>query len=75
MHANMSTHTSRTTPTAQTIRAGMQAHSTPDPDIPTVTDPDSPTPVPPTVPVPDDVPAPTHAPVTEPGEPHQPVRT
>jgi hypothetical protein len=59
----------------QTSRARIHAHSTPDPTIPTVTDPDSPTPVPPTVPVPDDVPAPTHAPVTEPGEPHQPVRT
>ena len=59
----------------QDPHAGIRAHSTPDPDIPTVTDPDSPTPVPPAVPVPDDVPAPAHAPVTEPGEPHQPVRT
>jgi hypothetical protein len=27
------------------------------------------------VPVPDDVPAPTHAPVTEPGMPGEPMRT
>lgn len=57
-----------------TTQAALRAHSTPDPDIPTVTDPESPTPVPPTVPVPDDVPAPAHAPVTEPGLPQHPVR-
>jgi hypothetical protein len=69
------TQTKKANTADHTSRAGIHAHSTPDPDIPTVTDPDTPTPVPPAVPVPDDVPAPTHAPVTEPGEPHQPVRT
>lgn len=59
----------------QLSRAPVHAHTTPDPDIPTVTDPESPTPVPPTVPVPDDVPAPAHAPVVEPGMPQPPVRT
>lgn len=50
----------------------LQAHTTPDPDLPPGTGPE---PVPPvTVPVPDDVPAPTHAPVTEPGMPEHPVR-
>lgn len=73
MHANMQTTIEKTA--NQASLAGMHAHSTPDPDIPAVTDPDSPAPAPPTVPVPDDVPAPTHAPVIEPGEPHQPVRT
>ncbi|WP_332878791.1 hypothetical protein [Massilia sp. S19_KUP03_FR1] len=50
----------------------MQAHTTPDPELPPVTvpEPDPPT----TVPVPDDVPAPTHAPVTEPGMPERPIR-
>lgn len=59
----------------RSARSDIAAHSTPEPDIPTVTDPDSPTPVPPTVPVPDDVPAPSHAPVVEPGMPQPPVRT
>lgn len=51
----------------------VQAHSTPDPDVPPATEPPQP-PVPTTVPVPDDVPAPTHAPVIEPGRPEQPMR-
>ena len=49
-----------------------QAHTTPDPDLPPGTGPEPAPPV--TVPVPDDVPAPTHAPVTEPGMPEHPVR-
>lgn len=53
----------------------MQAHSTPDPDLPPTTEPEPTPAIPPsTVPVPDDVPAPTHAPVTEPGMPEQPMR-
>jgi hypothetical protein len=55
--------------------SGIDAHSTPDPDVPPATEPPQPAPEPPTVPVPDDVPAPTHAPVTEPGMPGEPIRT
>ena len=50
----------------------IHAHSTPDPDVPPATEPEPTPPV--TVPVPDDVPAPTHAPVTEPGMPEPPMR-
>ena len=50
----------------------MQAHTTLDPDLPPASEPEPGPPL--TVPVPDDVPAPTHAPVTEPGMPGPPVR-
>ncbi len=53
-------------------QATIHAHSTPDPEVPPATEPDPAPPV--TVPVPDDVPAPTHAPVTEPGMPEPPMR-
>lgn len=47
----------------------VQAHSTPDPDIPDPAPPPDPRP-----PVPDDVPDPVNAPVQEPRLPEPPIR-